>query len=45
MKRANDYRAYLRAIGRKPVPPYGKLRTVKRPGDYEMTAKGAVRHG
>lgn len=41
MKR-HDYRTALRAKGIRPIPPYDKLRTVKRPGDREMTSKGAI---
>jgi hypothetical protein len=44
MTRPVDYRAYLRAIGRKPIPPVEKLRTVKRPGDRELTPTGMHVH-
>lgn len=36
----NDYRTYLRSIGRKPLR--GTLRTNKRPGDRELPATGGV---
>lgn len=27
------YKTYMRAVGRKPIPPHHKLRTQPRPGD------------
>ena len=32
--KTKDYRAYLKAVGRKPIPR--NLRTVKQPGDKEI---------
>jgi hypothetical protein len=37
------YRDFLPLAYRRPLP--GDLRTVKRPGDLEMTPKGVHRHG
>lgn len=31
-----SYKAYLRAVGRQPIPAYDKLRTPRAPGDVEM---------
>lgn len=42
MQRTIDYRHYLKAIGRKPIPPVTKLRTEKKAGDREITPSGEV---
>jgi hypothetical protein len=34
-----DYRSYLEAIGRKPIPPHDELRTPRSPGDKELPVK------
>ena len=33
-----DYRSYLAAVGRKPLPPHEELRTPRAAGDRELPA-------
>jgi hypothetical protein len=35
-----SYKQYLKAVGRKPIPTYDRLRSSRSPGDIEMPATG-----
>lgn len=41
MKRGS-YKNYLKAVGRKPIPPVGQLRTGKQAGELELTPRSSL---